>query len=236
MQASTAMKTHSPRLSAGLRELFPQGALVCELRGLCEPERLLPEEAGFVQRAVLGRRQEFAAGRECARRLLAEFGVSDFPIRMARDRQPLWPAGLVGSITHTADFCAAVVADQERLKAVGIDCEVAGRVKEELWRHICTPAEADWLRSLPVPEQPQAATLIFSAKEAFYKCQFPLTGERLNFHDARVEVCDWRSDSGAFDLHVAKPVLLQAHAAMPLRGRYRFYEGLIVTGLALSNQ
>lgn len=223
----------SPTLSDTLRELFPPGALVCEMRGPCDPSRLLPEEAGFVQRAVLGRRQEFAAGRECARLLLAEFGVIDFPVKMADDRQPLWPAGMVGSITHTSDFCAAVAAETSRLKAVGLDCEVEGRVREELWRHVCTPCEADWLRSLPVAEQPVAATLIFSAKEAFYKCQYPLTHERLNFHDARIDVLGWGAARGAFEVHADRRILLDAHAELPLTGQYRFYEGLIVTAMAL---
>ena len=62
--------------------------------------------------AVPKRIQEFADGRLCARRALEEFGVTNFPIRMARDRQPVWPDSLIGSITHTAGLCAAVVAER----------------------------------------------------------------------------------------------------------------------------
>jgi 4'-phosphopantetheinyl transferase EntD len=207
--------------------------LVCELRGPCDLERLLPEEAAFVQQAVLGRQQEFAAGRVCARFLLGEFGVLDFAVKMADDRQPLWPAGLIGSITHTSGFCAAVAAEKTRLAAVGLDCETAGRVSEELWKQICTPAEAGWLRSLPSAEQPLAATLIFSAKEAFYKCQYPLTREWLYFHDVRVDVPAWDPARGEFEVHACRRIRLDAHTAQPLRGRYRCYEELIVAGMAL---
>jgi 4'-phosphopantetheinyl transferase EntD len=222
-----------PTPSDALLQLFPPGVLACELRGTGDPGRLLPEEADSVQRAVTGRRQEFAAGRECARYLLAEFGIIDFPVKMADDRQPLWPAGMTGSITHTSDFCAAVAAPTSCLKAIGLDCEVEGRVREELWRHVCTPSESEWLRSLPSTEQPLAATLIFSAKEAFYKFQYPLTGERLNFKDAHVDVLEWGAPSGAFEVHACKRMLLHSHAGLPLPGQFRFYEGLILTGMAL---
>ena len=77
--------------------------------------------------------QEFAAGRLCARRALGEFGRRGFPIPVARDRQPFWPAGVVGSITHTAGLCAAVVAERSRLAALGVDTELGGAVKPELW-------------------------------------------------------------------------------------------------------
>src|SRR5258706_16095138 len=56
----------------------------------------------------------------------------------------------------------------------------------ELWRSICTPSETAWLGSLPDSERLAAATLIFSAKEAFYKCQFALTQERIEIGRAHV--------------------------------------------------
>jgi len=126
-------------LSAALSSLLPHGALAAELRTPGDPALLLPEEAQHLARAVPQRIQEFAAGRLCARRLLAEFGVLDFPVKAAEDRQPLWPASLVGSITHTVGFCAAVVAERRHLRAVGIDCEVVGSVKAQVWRSIYLP-------------------------------------------------------------------------------------------------
>jgi 4'-phosphopantetheinyl transferase EntD len=177
--------------------------------------------------------QEFAAGRLCARRLLAEFGILDFPVKAAEDRQPLWPESLVGSITHTAGFCAAVVAERRHLRAIGIDCEVVGSVKAQVWRSICLPQEVLWLHSLPDPEQAAAATLIFSAKEAFYKCQYPLVRERLNFHDANVEVLDWGLSSGTFRLHANRRIALADHAALPLQGRYLFHEHFVTAAIAL---
>ncbi|MDP9009936.1 MAG: 4'-phosphopantetheinyl transferase superfamily protein [Pseudomonadota bacterium] len=215
-----------------MSELFPPGALVAELREPGDPAALLPDERQYYPGAVQKRAQEFAAGRACAHRLLAEFGIVDFPVKVAADRQPLWPESIVGSITHTAGFCAAVVARKESLSAVGIDSETAASVKAELWRGICTLSEIAWLRSLPEGEQTAAATLIFSAKEAFYKCQYPLVGERLNFHDATVEPA-WGAARGMFTIHVNRSIALARHASLPLQGRYLFHEQFVTTGVAV---
>jgi 4'-phosphopantetheinyl transferase EntD len=217
-----------------LGELFPPGAVAAELRDHADPSLLLPAEAKYVGKAVRKRAQEFAAGRLCARRLLAEFGLHDFPLTVAEDRQPVWPQALVGSITHTSGFCAAVVAERKRLAAVGMDSERVGSVHPRLWRSICTPGESIWLHSLPQPEQPLAATLIFSAKEAFYKCQYPLVGERLNFHDASVEVPVWPAPNGAFRILAGRRIAFAEHAALPMQGRYLFHEQFVTAGIGLA--
>ena len=90
---------------------------------------LYPEEAVSVAKAVPKRVGEFAAGRLCARRALAEFGITGVPLTMAPDRAPVWPESMVGSITHTRGLCAAVVAERRRFASLGIDVEVAGDVE-----------------------------------------------------------------------------------------------------------
>ena len=216
-----------------LGELFGPGAQVAELRGRGDPRALFPEEACSVARAVDKRVHEFAAGRICARRLLRMFGVNDFALRVGEDRQPLWPDGLAGSITHTTGFCAAVVAQRSDMSALGIDSELAGSVKSELWNSICTPSEVGWLQSLPDGQQACAATLLFSAKEAFYKCQYPLTGQWLGFHDVRVEAPDWGGRGGTFRVHATRDIAFAEHAELPLQGRYLLHEQFLTTGIAL---
>jgi enterobactin synthetase component D / holo-[acyl-carrier protein] synthase len=214
--------------------LFPPGAIAAELCEPGDPSLLLPAEAQYLGNAVLKRVQEFAAGRLCARALLAEFGIRDFAIEVGEARQPVWPDVLVGSITHTAGFCAAVVAEKSRFAAIGMDCEVAGSVKAELWPSICTLKEILWLRSLPEASRVGAATLIFSAKEAFYKCQYPLTRERLTFHDARVDAPTWGGAGGSFIIQPTKRIALADNAALPLNGRYLLHQQFVTAGIALT--
>jgi 4'-phosphopantetheinyl transferase EntD len=193
---------------------------------------LFPEEAAFLGSAVVERAQQFAAGRACARLLLAEFGIIDFPIKVAENRQPLWPESLVGSITHTEGFCAAVVAKRSQICALGLDTEIAGRVRRELWQHIGVSAEIAWLETLPDAARCAAATTLFSAKEAFYKCQYPLTRQWLYFHDVRIELSDWGGVHGTFLVHPTRNIAFSAHAEFPLQGRYLFHEQFVTTGLA----
>jgi 4'-phosphopantetheinyl transferase EntD len=221
-------------LSARLGGLFPPSAVAADLREPGDPALLLPAEAMYVGRAVRKRVQEFAAGRLCARRALAEFGIVDFPIQVADDRQPIWPESMVGSITHTGAYGAAVVAERQSAAALGLDSEVVGDVKPMTWPSICVPMETAWMKSLPASEQAAAVTLIFSAKEAFYKCQYALVRERLNFHDVRVEVVRWGASSGAYRILATRHIALSARTVLPVQGRFLFHEELVTTGLALA--
>jgi 4'-phosphopantetheinyl transferase EntD len=227
-----SIETNPASLSTYLCELFPHGALTAELRGAGDPNALYPEEARYLRKAVRKRAEEFAAGRLCARLLLREFGIRDFAIEVGAHRQPLWPEDFVGSITHTTGFCAAVVAPKECLRSVGIDAEISGSVKTTLWRGICTASETNWLRSLPESEQRAAATLIFSAKEAFYKCQFAVTQEHLGFHDVSVELPAWGEKRGMFKVVANRRIQLERDTALPLLGRYAFHEQFITSGIA----
>jgi 4'-phosphopantetheinyl transferase EntD len=221
-------------LSAGLQSLFPNGARVAELRGPGDPALLYPDEAVHLGRAVLKRVQEFAAGRLCARRVLAEFGIHDFPVKAAEDRQPLWPADLVGSITHTAGFCAVVAAEKSRVAAIGIDSEQAESVTPDLWRGICVQGEIGWLSAIPQTQQAAAATLIFAAKEAFYKCQYPSVGERLGFQDVAVEVRAFGEARGVFRIHANRILAFARQTPMPIEGHYLFHEQFISAAVAVS--
>jgi 4'-phosphopantetheinyl transferase EntD len=225
-----AIEQASAKLSARLAELFPRGVLAAELSGPGDETTLMPAEAQGIANAVAKRRQEFAAGRACSRLLLREFDVVDYALLAGDDRQPLWPKTLVGSITHTQQFCAAVVAESTTVRAIGIDSEISGGVKPELWVRLCTAAERAWLETLEISDRRAAATLLFSAKEAFYKSQYPLTRQKLSFQDATIQV-DWGSQRGAFSVHAPRATATRDRE--PVRGRFLFHEQFVTTGIAL---
>ena len=152
-------------------------------RAVMDP--LMDEEAKSVAGAMHKRVQHFAAGRACARRALARLGLSyRTVIPMREDASPQWPRGIVGSITHTDLWCAAAVAHEAQLQSVGIDVEAATPLRQPLHAIVCTPNER---RRLGASGRPGlTAKLIFSAKEAFYKCQYTVTGEFLDFQDVEL--------------------------------------------------
>jgi len=231
--------TDAPALSPGYASLFPEGVVAAELRAAGNVSCLAPEEASIVANAVPKRVGEFAAGRLCARRALGELGIANFALEAAGDRQPIWPEGIVGSITHTEGMYAAVVAERKLLRAIGVDTEAAAAVEPELWPRILIGAELDWLASLERHARAAAATLIFSAKEAAYKCQYPLTGERLSFSDLEVTVAEWGRGRGALQVSATRPTaIFRLTASDPsaphvLTGAYRRHEEFISAGVFL---
>ena len=220
-------------LSPGLGDLFPPGVAVAELRRPGDVRQLYPAEAASLKGSVPKRAAEFAAGRLCARRALAEFGIHDFAVRVGDSREPLWPPHMIGSITHTAGLCVAVVAQRGDLAAVGLDSEVVGQVPEEIWPTICLPEERAWLAALPEAVRAVGITLLFTAKEAFYKCQYPLVREWLDFHDLMVEPLNWGAAQGEYRVRSTRRIALEDRASLPVIGRFAIHEEFVSVGIAL---
>jgi 4'-phosphopantetheinyl transferase EntD len=218
--------------SALLRELFPAGVVACELKGPGNPANLLPQEQACIERASLKRACEFAGGRMCARAAMEQLGVSGFPLIAAEDRSPQWPREICGSITHTRNYSAAVAAGRTRFKALGLDAEHVAEMSRDVSQLICSPAEAAWLAQLPHEEQPRLASLIFSAKEAFYKCQYSITRQWLEFRDVTLDIAGWELGEGSFAVRPLGICGLLQHHPLPWVGRFRFWEGLVITGIA----
>jgi 4'-phosphopantetheinyl transferase EntD len=78
-------------------------------------------------------------------------------------------------------------------------------------------------------ERSTAATVIFSAKEAYYKCQYSLTRRWLDFQDVLIDMTGdtFRITSYASGLHSVAPSVNSAH------GRFLRAEDLIVAGIAV---
>jgi len=196
---------------------------------------LLPEEEPMVARAIDRRRREVAAGRSCARRALAMLGAAPAALPADPDRVPRWPDGVVGTITHTRDFCAAAVAWQRDLRGLGLDAERAiASSREEVMRLVATTTEAQWLAGLDEAERALGSALVFSAKEALYKCQFPVTRQMLDFHDVELALEPSPTLSGAGDLTAAFRPGKRA-ACLPLvTARYAIAGDLVVTAAFLA--
>ena len=149
-----------------------------------QPVALHPDEEVFVASAAQKRRRDFALGRACARSALAQLGQGDAVIAMGEGGAPLWPAGTLGSITHTAGYAAALAADANRVGGIGVDAERVGGVTQDLWPRLFDTAERDHLVGLKGESQAMMATLFFSAKETAYKA-WRMKGA-LGFRDIRI--------------------------------------------------
>jgi 4'-phosphopantetheinyl transferase EntD len=171
-----------------LASLVPDHVVTAESRPGGRHPALLPEERPLVANAVERRRREFEEGRDCAHRVLSRLGWAGFPVLSGKNREPLWPPGVIGSITHCDGYVAAAagrVADLRGIRGLGIDAEVRSPLAPEVGRLVLTEREQVLMST---PEGATHATSIFSAKEAIYKCWFPLTGRWLDYQDAEIDL------------------------------------------------
>jgi len=149
---------------------------------------LFPEEREHIAQAVAKRRLEFAAVRRCARRALQELGYPPVPILPGEQREPQWPEGVVGSMTHCAGYCAAAVARTGDVSALGIDAEVHAPLPEGVLDLVSLESERARLAELTerTPGSVHWDRILFSAKESVYKAWFPLTRRWLGFEEADI--------------------------------------------------
>lgn len=145
------------------------------------------EERGILD-ALPMRKREFAAGRAAARTALQALDIAPQPIARAADRRPIWPEGIVGSISHSQGFAVAVVGLETNLAGVGLDIEKASPIKKELRPYILTPFEQTERDYEPTVDGSPRCTISFVAKEALFKCVYPITRKRFGFHEARIEI------------------------------------------------
>ncbi len=230
-----AEPAHNPAvLSAWIGGLFGSGVVAAELRADPDAALLYPLEAAACARFAPKRLAEYAAGRLCARRALAELGITGFPLVANADRSPRWPSTVVGSITHTDRFCAAVVAAAHVYGGIGIDAETIGRITPQIRSLIFTARENELLDALDDAERAQASTIVFSAKEAFYKCQYAVTRAWRDFHDVWVELLPPKGDRGDFIIHASPTTRVTDWGfELPVRGRFVVDGELVLTGISV---
>lgn len=209
------------RRAAELEQLFDAGTCVMRDLGGAAARELHPAEARIVARSVAVRRAEFAAGRACAHAALDVLSAPDIPLLPGADRAPLWPAGFVGSITHTRGACAAVVASRAEAAGLGLDVEPMGDLAPSLRAMVCRDEERRHHAQLP-PTGPDWALLTFCAKEAFYKAYRPQTGRFLDFHDVSLVFTPAPgSGAGTFRADLMDPCLPLAGDTQGSIGRWR---------------
>lgn len=169
-----------------MKPLLPPGAVMAAVLASAPPTdwaARYPEEAARMSNAATVRRAEFHAGRECARECLRQLGLPEASIPADEEGLPQWPGGVTGSITHSRGLCLAVMSAGNRYASLGIDLERTGRMSAAAAERILHEKELAF-----AGDDRDRATLLFSLKEAFFKCQFPVFRVRPGFRDVAFEV------------------------------------------------
>ncbi|PCG83282.1 phosphopantetheinyl transferase [Streptomyces sp. WZ.A104] len=224
-----------------IERLLPSDVSCAATRAETVPDgTLFPEEEALVVKSVAKRRNDFATARACARRAMAGLGLPPAPVLHGHRGRPLWPEGIVGSLTHCGGYRAAALARATDVLSLGIDAEPHAPLPVDVRELVALPAERERIGP-PAPEGTDAIhwdRVLFSAKESVFKVWYPVTRLELDFTEADLV---FRQAEGGVDGGTKDGVaegsfaarLLRTDPALPtvLEGRWRIEEGIAVTAV-----
>ena len=212
------------------------------------------EENYFSQLSSVSRKEHFRSGRICAREVLSKLGTLGQPVlRDPQTREPLWPVGISGAITHSGNWAAAAAGKTSDVSGIGIDLEDLERqVDSRISRHVCIPEEQKWLQGCGEDCLEQNLKIIFSAKESIFKAFFPYTRTYLHFHDARILMEQtlfqkskpdslsekekiWNPAKFEFEYLMLNEKVISQTGISEGKGRVHFFENYILTSLCFLN-
>ncbi len=178
-----------------------------------------------IARSVPKRQAEYFYGRLCARHALESIGITGYTVTTGKQREPIWPQGVIGSISHNDQFAVAVALRQGEGSAIGIDVEkiVDGESLAALVAIAVSASELAYLQSLaPAVAFNCAMTIVFSAKESFFKASYPEVGRYFDFDAVTVTLFD--PVAQLVELTVNETLSTRLVAGLACRVKYRFFD------------
>jgi enterobactin synthetase component D len=172
------------------------------------------------------RQHEFIAGRYCAFQAAKEIGFNLQHLPNAVTREPLWPEGILGSITHSKHMALSCVSRSKKISSIGIDAEevITPSLSREIENIIATNDELTLLHKLDFQKE---ITILFSAKEALYKALFPLARAFIDFKEVKLVSLD--QEKGSFELELNSSNLKLLNYLGVYSGSFKQIENTIVT-------
>ncbi len=212
----------------------PDAALAAldDLRG----DAALTELPSRVAGAAPSRRAGYLAGRWCAHQalLVSAPHVAHMSIGTGEFREPLWPTGIVGSISHTAGYALAAAAPLGAVRAIGLDVErwLDEDAPARIGADLAGEGELEALVARTAWPAERVLTVLFSAKETIYKCLFPDVRAYFGFETAWVESVEPRDEAaGRFVARLTGPLGPALPAGLMLHGRFACRDDVVVTAL-----
>lgn len=230
--------TGTPTRNPLIETCFPHPVVAFDV-GYTQDDPVPPlasELVPFVARAVASRRSEFAFGRECAQRAVAELGAGNGVVGRGPDRAPTWPDGISGSISHVDGYAVAVAAPTSGADTVGIDVVGPGSVTDDIVPVAFTGDERTRLTARHPLDLPHARAVAFGAKEALFKAQHQLTRRWVDFHEVEVTHlgATSRHGPGHVELSARPGSALARDIDWPVHARWVAIERRVVVGVTTS--
>jgi 4'-phosphopantetheinyl transferase EntD len=176
------------------------------------------------------RRQEFVRSRWLLKKLAGDFSYHPSP-----RGPPVWPEGVVCSITHKSGHVGVAVEPSLNIQSIGIDFEDVSRVREPIKTKVFTRGESELVDRVIRESATDLRfwlTVIFSAKESLFKCLYPIGSEMFYFEDAETTAIDQKNQ--VLNIRLLKSVGKMFRPGFTVNAH--FYEGeggLIWTSVTL---
>lgn len=190
-------KSPASEISLALHRVANGSRAVVLPVALAHADQLYEVESKAVARAVDRRRAQFASGRVAARSALASLGMEASEIKVGPQREPLWPEGVVGAISHTNEWAVAWLGRATSVAGLGVDIETAQRLPEQTWPMIFCQQEIQGMT--PVDQAGMLATAGFSVKESIYKAVFPIVRRFVDFKEVFLK---WQGAGKGFEVQL----------------------------------
>ena len=177
--------------------------------------------------SVKKRQAEFLAGRVVAKHGLRKFGKAHIPVTIGEKRAPIWPDGIMGSISHSGEKALCAITNKTDFKFLGVDHEeIISNDIYEISEQILCSGELQRLESSDLLFN-EAITLAFSAKESLFKALFPIVKDYFNFSAARIESIDLKTKT--FKIALVETLNRKLGAGKILNGKYHLNPSNVTT-------
>ena len=177
------------------------------------------------------KKAHFLGGRYCAHQALSMMKNNSSEICSANEKEqaelipikkneqgaPIWPEGVIGSITHTENFIGAVVESSDNLRGIGIDTEKILGPQSVVMVESLVATDEEKRKSLSF-DPFEYFTLIYSAKESIFKCLNPIIQKYIEFHDVTIETVSF--DSKVFTFRLLKDLNEEFKEGMSFEGSF----------------
>lgn len=183
-----------------------------------------------IKKSVVKRRAEYFAGRFCAHKALIFLGCMDTHVAASTERAPLWPTGVLGSISHTDNFAISAVGSAKKIAFIGIDVEVRQQeIFIDIANEFTSSIEQNYLLSLALPYD-ISLLIVFSAKESLFKALWPTVKSFLDFSYA--EIINIDDSVMTFSFRLTRSLTPYFKKGNVISGRYYFHGEKIITIIA----
>ncbi len=190
-------------------------------------------EAPFdMRKAVVKRKADFLAGRVLAKNGLSKLLGNSSTVDVGKNREPVWPKGVVGSISHTQDMAVCFLSSDTQLM-LGVDIEnmMTDKRANDIAHLIINNKEKSLLVSLAY-DFSLLLTLVFSAKESLFKAISNNVGGYFNF--SVVEVCEIDFDKNILALKLNQDLSENFKSELVFDIRFSLEKNQVLTFLSYS--